>query len=562
MDRIILTTENLTTSLKRQDPAYYVIEKGVTIKTNITFPAGSVLDFRGGWIDRLTATHRYVDLNGSTVLAAGYCIFYSGIEVSGFSNSYILSEWFKTTGMAENEAINRSLIAANGIPVHLESRLYVLDGPIEFPICSTTQTLVSPGTLKISTDIAAIIVDKENITLNINRIQYIPAVLPERDDEEKTRNDIGILLTGNAYYADISVNIIVGLDKGIAVIPDVSKTGTGYSSVQYCNIRFKHILDTNYCFYVDIFTHSNGYSAPTLGTWFAETRVIGGRMEGTNGIYFVNPIGENNSTSTTSARFTESINGLLFENIGFEGITGQPLYISHVSFSQFLYLRLAESLPGLGGSWNRESKWVFLNNVSNLTFSIKGLWDPMRIDVGNNVKSVVFDAYIVDDFGEYINHFDKLTIIPLPDSTSAMVATSSIQPYNMAKTIEINEQSPQSFYTLKDLLPFNDTEYDNKTSKFNVLPRTLNVIVRANETIEIDLTGLRRFAPCVMDVYGMIDHKGCLKFSFTDYNPNINLMVLENGTEVKGRSFSFTESGLYRLTFDAKWSIVISKVTP
>lgn len=594
MDKIILNSSNLSSSLRRSEPTYYVIEDVISIFNDIKFPAGSVLDFMGGSFEAATIAPRKLDLNGSTVCAPAYGIFDKNINVVGFANSYIKSEWFKYGNSSEHEAIHRSLEAADGIPVHLESRTYELTHSIKFPACTSNQTLVSPGTLRISSDIAAIIVDKEHITLDINRITCVQpsdnteetGPNPEEglNSETKARIGTGILLTGNAYYVNINVHILTQLCRGIAVIPDISTSGTGYSSVQYCTIRFKNIHYTDYCFYVDIFTHSsfsetNGVS---LNTWFTETRVIGGRMEGINGIYFVNP--DADDPDKPYAKFSESINGLLFENIGFEGLTGKPLVISHVGFSQFLYLRMAESLPGLGDQWNQNEKWIFLNNVTNLTFSLKGLLDPMRIHPGDNVRSVIFDAFIVDEFGWVTTHLDRLVILPLYDKASGtygpkIVASSSIQPYNMTKTIVSDDPPEYGFdpklLTIDDLLPLNDTSYppvDNdstdivvrdttvsRISRFNVLPRTLNVIIKENQSIVIDLTGLSRFAPCIIDVNSVIKLGGSLVFK-TRENP-LYITVVENGKEQTYKSVSYNGWGLYRLNFDSKWNVVITTAT-
>lgn len=570
MKRIILTSENYLYAVDPNVAAYYIIKDVIYIKGKLEFHAGSVLDFRGGAFEvaplTLIINNLKISLNGSTVSASAYCIFGDNIDVVGFGNSYIKSEWFKAENMPEHAAINRSLKAAQGIPVHLEGRTYNLTEPIVFPTGPFSKTLVSPGTLQISDkesdkedkENAAILVDSDYINLDINKIQYVGS----RTDSERT--DTGILLTGNAYNIDIKVNIIKDLSRAIAVIPDLKNAKVPWSGVQYCTIRFKDIINAEYCFYVDIFF--NGKSPKPgekpeeeepEGKWFSETRVIGGRMSGVNGIYFVDP-GDGYS------KYAEKINGLLFENIQFENLTGEPIFLSHISSSKFLYLRFASGMPATD---DQSNPWIHLNYVSYLTLSLKGRLDPMRVRTDENVKSVIIDTCVIDDFGWYINHFDRLAIMPLYDNTTGaykpkMVATSSIQPYNMTKTISAYETPATGVarkqLTINDLLPLNCTCSDGKISRFNVLPRTLNLFIKADNIVEIDLSGLSRFAPCVMEIYGMIERGGSLVFKTSQFPSNFK--VLDRGEERTESTVTFTDFAIYRLNFDSDWNVVISQV--
>ncbi len=574
MEKIALTTTNLSDSINRQEATYYVIDSVVSIRGLNIFPAGSILDFRGGSFEqspKYSPVAPEINLNGSTVHAASYCIFSKDITVSGFGNSFIKSEWFKDAALAEHEAINRSLTAANGIPVHLEGRTYYLTGAIEFPDCTTSQnpectisqTLVSPGVLRTQGSINVIQVAQDRINLDINKIEYSAK---DSDPSTPRRAGTGILLSGNARYLDIKVNIISWMERGIAVIPGkLSDTSASTSSsIQFCTIRFKMIQYTTYCFYVDIFSKSGLRAGSALGTRFSDSRVFGGRMMGENAIYFVNP--DKEESGVTYPDQSESITRLLFENIGLEDLTGIPMYINHVSSSKFLNLRHAESLPGLRDKeWNHSVKWFILNHVSGVTISSKGLLDPMRIDARKDVRNVIFDAFVLDDFGWYINHYDRVVINPGPDGNPQMVATSSVLPYNMAKTIygtripdKISDVAPLS---IKDLLPQLEAQSGGQAISNNVLPRTINMIIKKDEIVHIDLMGLDRFGQCVIDILGMVEPGGYLMFSITGGVPRKYITVVENGYEHNVTSVTFNEWGLYRLTFDANWNIVITKIT-
>lgn len=601
MKKITLTTTNLSDSLNLPEAAYYVVENVVELDKDIMFPQGSVVDLAGGaFKSTVNGVTRRVNLNESSVRAASFCIFTKDITVSGFANSFIKSEWFKDTGLEEHEAINRSLIAAQGIPVHLESRTYRLTGSITFPTQAFNKTLVSPGILQISDNIAAIVVSSSYINLDINQIQSTVS------SSATGRGDTGILLTGNAYYIDIKINIIKNIGKAIAVIPEIpeecrnltgcdafkdcdnckdcenseecekcKKCAKIFSGIQYCTIRFNEILNAEYCLYVDILSKSKFTEIDpedkSLDTWFSEARVIGGRMSGVNGIYFVNPDAGNDKKPY--AAHCQSINGLLFENIWFENFTGIPLFMSHISSSKFLYLRFG---PGMPGANDQSIPWIYLNYVSYLTISMKGRMDPMRIKAVEEVKSVVLDTCIIDDFGWYTNHFDRLAIMPvydkasLNDNTSSpyrpqMVSTSSVQPYNMAKTIfgsrKQDDLAAPAPLTIRDLLPRAQLRSGDNPIEVNVLPSTLNVIIKEDEIVHIDLTGLHGFGQCVIDVFGMVEAGGSLMFSITDGAPVKHIKVVENGYEREVSSVSFNERGLYRLNFDSNWNIVITKVT-
>ncbi len=567
MAQITLTKLNIYDSLISLKPTYFVIEDVVELDEDIVFPKGSVLDFRGGGFKSDTEKIiRHVVLNGSTVRAASYCIFNKDISVSGFGNSFIKSEWFKDAASDEHDAINRSLTAANGVPVHLEGRTYELTAPIRFPECKFHQTLISPGTLLIHNDLTAIEVNQSHITLDINRIQFSVDDTTKRpegiDPNIPLRFGTGILLTDSASYVDINVNIISGLHKSIAVIPGIVWNTKESSPIQFCTIRFKMIQYTTYCFYVDIFSKSGLPAGSALGTRFSDSRVIGGRMMGENAIYFVNP--DKNGSGETYPDHSESITRLLFENIGLEDLTGIPMYINHVSSSKFLNLRHAESLPGMrDGKWNHSVKWFILNHVSGVTISSKGLLDPMRIDARKDVRNVIFDAFVLDDFGWYINHYDRVAINTGIDGNPQMVVTSSVQPYNMAKTFSYKRKLGEIVklipLTINDLFP--QVEPQSGTQAIKVLPRTLNMIVKKGENIDIDLTAIDRFGQCIIDIFATVETGGYLMFSISNYPPRKHITVVENGSEYDTASVTFIESALYRLTFDANWNIVITKIT-
>lgn len=565
MKKIQLTSSNLRQSIVADTGSYFIIEDDIALpEGTFKFPTGSILDFRGGSFisSSRSGKETTIDLNGSNVYAPPCCLFGKYVNVTGFSNSSIKAEWFRADGLEEHESINKSLVAAAGVPVVLEARQYILKGSIVFPKLAnehfTTQTLVSPGTLTASTEQPAICINVLNVRVVANIINKLSST---------TYFGTGIRLSGNAYNIDIDVFRFSYLEKGIEVLPE-SINSDSFSGIQYCTIKFKNII-AKYCFYVDVYSKNSDNN--NLHTWFTESRIEGGRMEGENGIYFVDPpkVFEN----------TQPMDGLLFENIGFEGLTGMPIRLRNLSSSRFDNLRLSENLPGLpnneGGKWDSSAKWIDLKNVSYVKISLKGLFDPMRVKAEERTQNVFVNAFLIDDFNAFTSHFDTLAIMPLYDNSASassmpqMTATSTLQPFNMTKTFVADAKPSIGYATkilsLRDILPLNDkisTESNGiqKIAKFNVLPRTLNVIVKDDNIIELDVTGLSRFAPCTIDVYGMIEPGGNLAFK-TSGNPS-KITYLSNGIIYPASNYaSFNELGLYRLTFDSDWNLVITKVT-
>ena len=527
--------------------AYFVIESEITLlSASIMMKSGCVLDFRGGsFTTRFTNTRLII--SGAKVFAPSYCIFGANIEVTGFTNDVVKSEWFRTD-TDEAKAINRALKAAAGCPVELECRDYRLNGSIVFDALSTgtTQTLISPGTLLPDTTNPAIRINTSNVNLKINRI--------EGKTSSSKNFGVGIEITGTAQNCTIDVNEMFSLEKAFAICPQ--SDGNSSAGVENCKFYFQSIRATT-CFYV---------SLPSQ-TWFKKSFIFGGRMSGSNGIYFENRLSKSRG----------ECEALVFDNIGFEGLDVTPIQLCGVSQSTLSNLRMAEGLPGMevkNGDkivkpYDASKKWISLVDTTYLRIGIKTTMRPNRIKCDGVCSNVIVEGFAVENEEWHLNVFDRLLISQIPsgsETKNIMTATSSVQPFNMCKSIEATSpvSNPQILY-LSDLIPHLNNTYGNpsKAVDFDVLPRTLNVKVGSGKAVVLDVTSLAGFAPCSLaDVLVDISTGGQVWFR-RQYELNNRTIIAPDGNIVRDDSSTkvmFNESALYRLTFDEDWNLVITRV--
>lgn len=498
---------------------------------------------------------------------------------------------------------------AKGCPVTLEYRTYTLRGAIKFPTINqsatpaytahhTTQTLISPGILQLDKSIgqvddfnkAAIEIDTHNVCLKINRVRAYTRI---NEDGKVEACCVGIRLLGDNYHLNIDVQDMDFLNKGFEIIPTYNaerydaETKTGFG-IQYCRITFQSI-DAVYGFYIDVYSGLkwNDQGKLISYNWFNENRILGGQLSGQNGLYFVDRPDSLNSGSM-------QMDGLIFENIGFEGLTCIPLKISNVSSSKFLYLRMMESLPN-------DAPWIILKEVSFTDITLKGQLNPDRVKIeyftGTGGKKnedkicrgITIKSWIQDDKWGWNGRFDRLSVLPLPQRTDidslesksslgsaptqtmpTLTAYSSITPYNMAKTIVVKNQSLsdvfKAIYYIHQIFPErNQSVHDgeaNWDTNFNVLPRTLNVIIEeTGRQITLNVSGMRNFAPCVLDVYFYsYDNTKRLVLKSDNDEPDI-IDISDNPSSFEKKDLvALTKTGLYRLTWDENWNLVVTKI--
>lgn len=571
MSIVYLNNSNFKSAIASSSPGtYFLIEEDIAFSdASVSLPGGCVLDFRGGSLAfQGSQSTAKLNLNNSDIIAGGYCIFSKSIDVSGLSNSLVRAEWFHDKQLEEHVCIHRALTAANGAPVTLENRLYELYGPITFPQLDNgiSQTLISPGILKLKSEIAAINLDVSYVQLKINRIDGVY-------QNSNSRIGTGILMSGNCFHVDIDVFHMTSLHKGISICPDSRNTDTG-RGIQYCKVVFQAI-SADYCIYIDIYSNSK---TDRLTNWFTETLFIGGKLSGIRGIYFADPILPNSYGPDC----------IQFFNIGLERLTGIPVRLVNATALKLEALRMAEDLPGLVNEtnpiWDSDATWVYLNGVSNSQISVKGTLAANRFNAEGTVRNVTVKAFFIDNYGYETVHFDTLVFNMLPNvngqNVATKVVTSSIQPYNLCKTItaigpETGGIVQDTTYMLRDLLPYHEDSITSgeltKTCTFNILPRTLNAIVSDDNNLILNLNGLEWFAPCFFDVYADISPAGMITFVtetsngiFTetiDKTDKLNEEDEDKDENKKTVSMSFNERGLYRLTWDEKWRLIISKIT-
>lgn len=620
MQRVLLTESNKSL-LNQGTPYYFVIESDVSLSgINLNISGSSVFDFRGGCFTNNTPANEItLNFHHAAVMAPPYCIFEKGIKVAEIGTNLIHAEWFHAASMKTHEFVNRALEAAarvkasgstyngaGGCPVSLEAKEYVLEGTITFPNIldnfSLQQTLIIPGQLRIDDrvvpdtkndpkeDFVAIEIREHAVNLQINRIFYTGS--------KKQFFGTAIRFTANSYHSTINVFDLHWLKKGIDISPvipsrlpyegDVDKGTDRYSSaVQYLQVNFQQI-HAEYCFYIDVYTR-NGADVKTAKTdkWFTESLIRGGRLSGKNGIFFVDP--ESLSDLVTGEKDAINVNGLVFDNIGFEGLGeknetkgGIPLALRNVDQSVITNIRMAESLPGISKAfWDPEATWIEFKKCRRLNIFSKTFVHPNHIKIEGLSSEIIINGPVVNDPGWYTDHYNMLAILSMSNAdrseiTSQMIATSSIQPVNVAKTLELGYRliptTKTITYKLKEILPLNEIyggEGDRiDVSKVNILPRTLNVRINKGYTMVIDVTGLSRFsASAVIDIAAMITSGGTLTLKFSRESENYNIKndksiisFTESGATVTGETLSVTTPGLYRLTFNVDWQLVVTKI--
>lgn len=564
MRRIELTSANVNASFAGGEKGYFIIRETVSLTGDaVSVPLGSILYFQGGYFkSAISGRSVKLNLNGADVSGATCCAFGRDVEVSGFHNALVHSDWFydRDAGMEEYEAINKALVSAAGCPVTLEDRIYELTGSIMFPEISssnTCQTLISPGTLKISRnrkDLAepypftAIVLNRTNIRLDIDSIDGDAFVRDEEGKIIEVYPSTGIRFVGTCNNIVIDFSIIRDIKKGIDV-SDFTDSDSGGIRIQNCRINFQDIF-AEYCIYVDLFSGKS----PSANDWFVDTFFGGGRLEGVNGIYFADPpagVVTNN----------ERINGLVFQNVGFEGLTGMPLRLRNMCMSSLMGLRMSEDLPDDG-------VYIDMKNVFNL--KLGGTLNARRIHAEDNVRNVTVSAYFTDSTSNsYHRHFDTLVYMAPDGSNTVETTTCSFQPYDMGKTIVADKPAPQSGFAetvcdIVDMQPYNDVTYNGYPSKFHVLPRTINLVVKKGNKLILDFSGSRSFPLLLLDAFVRIETGGVLTVKVNSFPEggllSYTIISIVDGNRKEGSSVSFTDDGLYRFTYDENWQLVITRV--
>lgn len=531
---------------------YCIIDSNIKLKGDFTFPANSVLDFRGGCYTSGLQESVAINLNGSQVFAPSYCIFGKLVTVNGFNNDSVKAEWFNADGSNRDEQIfiNRAIEAAAGCPVVLEDRTYYLSGSIKFANLGvfTRQSLTAPGTLQVTNNEPAIDIDQCSIDLKINKIRGFETttkpsakagggIIVGPINPITYFNGVGIKFSCNCQHITIDVRQMHFLEYGLMFEPDgtreivvdgESKSVSG--GLQYINIIFQYI-HAKYCMYVDIYSHFK-----YKNVWLSELNVTGGRLRGDYGIYFADRTDEEQSNII--------INGLYFSNIAFEGISTLPIRLRNVSSSRFMDLRLSEDLPANNQNGTK-MRWIDIDDISFIIMSWKGLVSPNRFVYGSNCRWMIVEGFILDSEAVFSSRFNRIVFTKdynSKDSHTKMVVTSSIQPFDMCDEIVVKEDKTLFLF---DLLPtWSDGTDVLKSIHFDVLPRSLNIVIRENCHLTLDMKKITYFPQCLFNVYAIIEKNGSLKFSADS---------VENNK-------SFTESGLYRLTWNSVGQLFITKI--
>ncbi|MCM1163836.1 MAG: hypothetical protein NC339_06280 [Muribaculaceae bacterium] len=543
MERIYLTNSNIRTILTSGEAAYLIIEEPLYPSGGkISFPTGSVLDFQGGSLAPYSRDGSLeVELNGSEVVAPPCCIFHKGTNVTGFSNTLVHAEWFNdlNAGMAEHEAINAAIVAAQGAPVTLECRTYNLEGTIVIPKLygEPTQTLYCPGTLRLTKDIVAIKICAHYVNLRINKILGSPR---PQGSSPNAFVGTGILFNGNNYHCDVDVFNLQNLHKGIDFTAD---NGSG---IQYCRVKFQQIT-ADYCMYM------NNVTVDEKGNqhigWFTESLIIGGVMSGGNGIYCEYTVPDD----------TWPMDGLVFLNIVFQNLSGLAMKLNDLHASNFHNIKFGSGLPSRSNDY-----WVDFEYTKHLNIWCEGQVHPGRLNVPTDKVSegqyINVYGIMASSDGTRYDWLDTLSTVRVLENKNEFkdgvfkVLTSSVPPYNMGKVIMTSQSSGSGVLHLKDLLPSANLG-TNGADNVDVIPQTLRVESSNNANTIIDLSGLRSFVPCITNLYVSLSSGGKITLK-TSSNPS--WMVMSNDRQNKFKEKTFTTGGFFRLTWDLDYNIIIS----
>ncbi len=586
MNTYRINSSNVSTAinaLEKKD-TYFIIETDVILPAVTININSSILAFRGGSF--IGSTSSILNLISSQVSAGSYPIFKGGMKVQGLSCPEVRAEWFKdSTDTSDDVYINRAISMANGIPVVLENRAYTLAESLEFNNTVVRQTLICPGTLKPvgndkNNNIPAININAQTVTLKINRIEGVAT--------SSGYKGIGIKFSDYIAHSNIEVNIMCNLNRGFSVDPDMngclnSDETQKYAGIQYCRIEFGTIK-ADYCFYVDIFkgavvidsetnkplteipTNTNKFEAlqVKLSNWFSESHISGESMQGKYGIY-IKDLKESTVDPRLYGKLNNVMNGLKFENISFENITGLALRVRSVMRSTFLNLQMFNNMPGSDPVGTTDfTPWIDLDSIREIRMTFNSYVVPNHIKIGNDCKNTYINGAILDDPANYGSHFDTLGIDTLygKDTSnqlvqkSQMFVTSSVTPFNMTKNLVTESSLWATEKFLSDLLPeVNEGITNSSQISIPVLPAMVNVEIDTYRTLIINLSGLKNFPPCVLMVKASIN-QGTLQFRTSD-NTVIEDAVFEEKATYKK---SFTESGLYSIQWLSNWVIRITKV--
>ncbi|MCM1320176.1 MAG: hypothetical protein NC217_07320 [Muribaculaceae bacterium] len=609
MEIYTIDYNNVATALThlRTGGKHFIIAADVPCpKGALKIGSNSILDFRGGSLT--TSTKTTISLNSCQILAGAYPIFNGDFIVTEIANAEVRAEWFKSDNDTSDDIyINRAINAANGCPVLLEARKYILKNSIQFKKNTSRQTLICPGEFVIDNEdinVPAICVNTQTVTLIINKIS---------GNESTAYHGVGIRFIVYNEHSNIQINTMRKLHIGICVYPDTLERDENgditdeilnknnklvpYGGLQYCRINFG-VIDAEYCFYIDIYSYAKPVyhdksenkpvdTVPTdkterdklsleITNWFTECQIVGTLMRGKYGIYTVDKtkILKNFPTAEID-KINSVMNGLLFKNISFEDITELPIRLREVIRSGFLNLQMFNNLPGHNATESDDfAPWVDLDNISDIRMSFDSYVMPTHFKTGSNCRNSFVYGAIMDKPGTYVSHFDVLGIDTLvigydskdnPISGTQMFVTNSIVPFNIVKNIKIDKNdNTTTRLSLRDLLPdLNEGFEDNDTGRINlpVLPSTLNIDIAQNKTLVIDITGLDKFPPCLYNVYVKMSDAAKVQFLSRDYLAIINGIYNPEGYPSGSSLYTFLSGGYYQLQWQKNFILEIKKTS-
>lgn len=474
---------------------YYIITEGLTLNADLTVGKGSVLSFQGGYID---LNGRLITFTANSIEAADYQIFRNA-EGNSFKGSLadamINAAWFgQLTGNSDPAvAVNKALAAFDSpMPVTLGAGSYALRSSIQMD--REGASLSCAGELCLTSDMPAVVMSNLYQNLDVNIIR----------NKGRGYAGRGVQFAGNVYNSQIKVNRMEGLQRGFDFTARQAKKGVLHSGFQYNKLSWMD-MNCNYGIYIDIASNVDGVNLKE--SWCNENQFDGGRIRGRYGIFV--PKGK-------QAKGIDYLNGNVYRNIAFEGLTGTPIVYEHFMNERFYNMAVVD-----GG--NETAK------LSDGKYSVIDFTTPLAFGQITPQQAV----HCVEVQGRFTSasspfSFDRMYIMTDRNQSPVKYLSSSVQPRNVASVMNVNSSKTIGFEQLFAPVNSGVTGIGN----MYVLSDMCELNVAASATLTVNYADAATVMPT-----GML-----LKVTL---QPNAAVRLVKGSVE----QARISQSGIYRIGF-------------
>lgn len=503
------------------------------LNNNLYLGPGCILDFDGGNI--ISYDHSIIVGNLTEIRAAKYQIFTNVVLAGSFTNSSFYVEWFGPIG--ENQDTNTIQLAVN-ICSALQSCASIEMGSMEYKINqpivlkNPNQTLICHGTIVLSTDIPAIVL--QSTFQNV----YVREIKGANNGNWNNRLGTGFLVNQGLSYSKISVDKLMGLKVGF----DFTLSEFSDNKIKYNKINWQYI-DSK----VGININITNCESNIDGCVFGENQFNGGRLYCKYGIVIEGKEGDNNM-----------INGNVFNCIGFEGyddlMMETPIKVKSARLNNFHDLRMSEGIVQTtltnqnGDIIGFESTYIDLEDCEFMDFSIKSIL-PFNFVKSIRCNNISIRASVSDKgMGSRYKGRDTIFINQTNPNNGADLSgpihysvSSNIVPQNYYQKFEFRKSLIINF----DMLFVRDVQGQVVMSNIVELEFKTPEYVDDNKTITIDFSNssYRLHPEMIICFRGIVGSK--LKFI---NSAEANQSITNN---------TLTRHGTYKVAFDRDENIFI-----